>query len=58
MVQYLIENRFEIVAFTETWLSPGNEDLRLIGELKLSGYKFHHKPKVAKGGPGVIGVLI
>ena len=56
VMQYLIENRIEIAAFTETWLSPGNEDLRLIGELELPGYKFHHKPRAAKGGG--IGALV
>ena len=50
VMQYLIENRIEIAAFTETRLSPGNEDLRLIGELELPGYKFHHKPRAYKGG--------
>ena len=53
---FVIENGFDILGFTETWLTEYDER-DIISSLTPNGYDFHHKPRANKAGGGV-GLLI
>ena len=53
-VDYVVEHDFDIVCFTETWLS-GN-DAASIAAITPDGYDFRHLPRPNRRGGGV-GIL-
>jgi exonuclease III len=53
ITDYAIENHIDIMAFTETWLSPGNKDDSTIATLCPKGYNFMHLPRSTGTGGGV-----
>ena len=44
IIDHLIENDIDIAVLTETWLSAGNRDQPIIGELQQYGHTLHHQP--------------
>jgi hypothetical protein len=53
VTDYIIEKDIDVIAFTETWLSPGNKDDVTIANLCLKGYNFMHIPRCSGTGGGV-----
>ncbi|CAB4007827.1 Hypothetical predicted protein [Paramuricea clavata] len=51
LVEYVCENKFDLVAITETWLR--NIDDAITVELCPGGYKFAEFPRVRCGGGGI-----
>jgi exonuclease III len=47
---YLVDHDIDILAVTESWLSPGDEDKLTIGELVPTGYSFEHVARGSHGG--------
>ena len=47
---YIADNKLEIVALTETWLSNDDGDQRYVKKMTPSGYKWVHKPRKGRGG--------
>ena len=45
----MIDNDIDVLTLAETWLSPGDIDDHIVGQLTLPGYHFYH---VAKGSRG------
>ena len=43
------DNKLEIVALTETWLSNDDGDQRYVKEMTPSEYKCVHKPRKGRG---------
>ena len=51
---YVVENDFDILAVTETWLrSDPNLNVGTIGDLTPKGYSFHHTARIENRGGGV-----
>jgi exonuclease III len=50
---YVVENRFDIFAVTETWLHSDESDNMLIGDLTPKGYLFKHTARQHGRGGGV-----
>ena len=55
ITDYIIENHIDVMAFNETWLSPGNKDDPIIASLCIKGYDFMHVPRT--GSCGGVGLL-
>ena len=47
---FVFENDFDIFAITETWLSPGDSDGIVNGNLVPNGYSFKHTARERRGG--------
>ena len=50
LCDYIIENRLDFAALTETWLGKDNQDSAAIASLVPDGYKVLHVPSL--GGRG------
>ena len=50
-VDLVLENKYDIVAITETWLKPGDDVI--IGNITPAGYTFNHTRRPNRGGGGV-----
>ena len=48
---------FDILAVTETWLTGGASDQKIVGDVTPAGYGFHHTARTHIKGGGV-GILI
>ena len=53
LTDHFIENKFDIIAITETWLSYSDAHKRVIGNLSLPGYNFIHVPRENRPGGGL-----
>jgi exonuclease III len=51
--EFIIDQELDILAITETWLSPGNKDNIVLGSLTPSGYQISHNPRKSGRGGGV-----
>lgn len=49
---YIVEHNIDLLALTETWLRPGDEDQSVINEICPSGYNLLHVPRVSRAGGG------
>ena len=47
---YVSYNGIDLMALTETWLSPRDGDRLIMGHPTPVGYSFHHKPRWRGGG--------
>ena len=47
---YIVDRKVDILALTETWLSPGNVNEFEINETTPNGYAFLHAPRHTRGG--------
>ena len=57
LTDHFIENKFDIIAITETWLSYSDAHKRVIGNLSLPGYNFLHVPRENRPGGGLAVIL-
>ena len=48
--EYIVDHKVDIMALTETWLSPGDNDKIEINETTPVGYVFKHVPRNTRGG--------
>ena len=48
--EFVVDNNVDILALTETWLSPGDVDNIIINEITPIGYAFRHVPRRNRGG--------
>ena len=46
----VIDANIDLMAITETWLSPGDKDTKTVKELTPVGYKFVHAPRKNRRG--------
>ena len=51
---FVVDNDFDIFAFTETWLNPGDHDKVIIGSLTPKGYRFVHARENRGRGVGLL----
>ena len=56
IVDYLLDNKFDIMFLTETWLSNNNNDDIITSSICPTGYNFKHSPRTTGRGGGV-GIL-
>lgn len=56
-MDYVVEHNLDILAITETWLNPGDQDAYHVSEICPAGYDFHHIPRADANGGGV-GLLV
>ena len=55
VLQFILDNDFDIFAITETWLRPGEIDSHIIATITPPGYSFKHVPRPdGYGGVAVI----
>ncbi len=50
---YVVSNKSDIAALTETWLNGDQSDVQTIGDLTPKGYKLPHEPRLTGRGGGV-----
>ena len=50
-VDYICENKYDLVAITETWLQKRDDAVR--GELRPTGYELIDHPRSGRGGGGI-----
>ena len=50
---YIIEYKSDITAITETWLNGDVTDNKTVGDIKPTGFKFPHIPRIGVKGGGV-----
>ena len=53
ITDYIIDNKLDIVAFTETWLSNDGSDDVTVSHMSIPGYTFSHVPRSYSVGGGV-----
>ena len=54
IVDPILENNFDIVSMTKTWLSTNDvQNRRVMSEFEKHGYYFHHRPRGFGRGGGV-----
>ena len=49
----MIDAEIDLLAITETWLSPGESDIKTIKDVTPAGYKFDHVPRKNRRGGGI-----
>ena len=47
---FVVENKIDVMAFTETWLLPGEIDGAVISDITPTGYVFRRVSRVKRGG--------
>ena len=47
---FVVENKIDVMAFTETWLLPGETDGAVISDITPTGYVFRRVSRVKRGG--------
>jgi hypothetical protein len=47
---YILDNDFDVIAFTETWLAANNSDTVVINNICPVGYDLIHVPRGSRGG--------
>ena len=57
MVDIVSDVDFDALVITETWLTDKYSDTKIIGDMTLQGYTFHHAPRTRRKGGGV-GILL
>ena len=57
IVDHVIDHVIDIAALTETWLTDGNQDHKVIEDITPKGYVFKHIPRYGRKGGGV-GILL
>ena len=53
LVDYVLENDFDLIAMSETWLKTGNDDRKIKGDITPDGYKLISIPRVGRRGGGI-----
>jgi exonuclease III len=48
--EYIVDNKIDIMALTETWLLPGDINGSVITEATPRGYELRHMPRGGRGG--------
>ena len=51
--EFIKDSSLDILAITETWLSPGDKDNIVVGDITPPGYEIHHVPRPHHKGGGV-----
>ena len=54
LIDNVIDAEIDLLAITETWLSPGESDIKTIKDVTPAGYKFDHVPWKNRRGIGFL----
>ena len=57
LLKLIDTKHLDLVVLTETWLKSDETDMRIIKQLTLQNFDFHHKPWQAKHRGGGVGLL-